>query len=102
MTPAQLVAWDAMRSAYDEATVRRMERAAVGKYVQGEETWGDASYLAHAEDIRPRLIENTWLRIAESIARSLLAEGHFERTQESAQLGERGAGVRYRLRLPVL
>lgn len=27
MTPAQQVAWDAMRSAYDEATVKRMERA---------------------------------------------------------------------------
>lgn len=96
MTPAQLVALDALREAFDEATVARMVAAIQGRYVEAEETWGDESYLAHLEDVRPQLIANTRIRLATAIGRQLLADGFFAETTSRGP-----AQTTYRLRLLV-
>jgi hypothetical protein len=70
-----------LEAGYPIHVVERMLLAAQGRFVSATEDWPDHVFLQHRPDIRPQLLANTWIRIAEALGRESLKTGALMREE---------------------
>lgn len=70
-----------LEAGYSPDVVERMLMAAQGRFMAAVEDWPDQIFMAHRPEIRPELIANTWIRIAEALGRESLKAGAIMREE---------------------
>lgn len=70
-----------LEAGYESEVVERMLLAAQGRFVTAVEDWPDQVFMAHRPEVRPELIANTWIRIADALGREALKVGAIMREE---------------------